>query len=128
MPAYDDSRFAPPAPLALVTLRNPNTGATIQNVSMLIDTGADITLVPSAAVQQIGLTSIPDTFYELAAFDGSKSLAAVIRLELLFSQRTFRGRFLIVEQEIGVLGRNILNALRLLFDGPGLEWQVQRNV
>jgi hypothetical protein len=66
--------------------------------------------------------------YELAAFDGSKSLAPVIRLELLFAQRTFRGQFLIIEQEIGVLGRNILNALTLILDGPQLQWQEQRHV
>ncbi len=32
MPAYDSIRFDPPAPLAYVTLRNPETGAALSDV------------------------------------------------------------------------------------------------
>ena len=35
MPHYDTSQFEPPAPLADVTLRNPDTGLTASNVPML---------------------------------------------------------------------------------------------
>jgi len=59
MPAYDDSRFAPPAPIAIVTL---------------------------------------------------------------VLNKRFRGRFLLIESEIGVIGRNLLNHVRLLLDGPALSW------
>lgn len=36
--------------------------------------------------------------------------------------RTFRGQFLVIDEEVGVLGRNILNALALLLDGPQQTW------
>ena len=42
MPAYDAERFSPPAPLASVACKNPQTGATWADMPMLIDTGADI--------------------------------------------------------------------------------------
>jgi hypothetical protein len=41
MPAYDAERTNPPAPFALVTVRHPDTGKSIIEVPMLLDTGAD---------------------------------------------------------------------------------------
>lgn len=128
MPAYDSARFDPPAPLARVTLRNPTTGATWSDVPMLLDSGADVTLVPHQSIQELDLATIPDRHYELLSFDGSTSIASAIRLELIFLDRTFRGQFLVIEQEWGIMGRNILNSVILLLDGPPLTWDevVQR--
>jgi len=55
MPSYDASHFDPPAPVAQVTLRNSHSGATVSDVRLLIDTGADITLLPRTAVEQLGV-------------------------------------------------------------------------
>jgi Aspartyl protease len=123
MPAYDAHWFAPPAPLAHVTLRAPDSGATQTDVPMLLDTCADITLIPRAVLNQLGVNINTEHQYELTSFDGSTSIAPVVRLEMLFLGRTFRGQFLITEQEWGIIGRNILNALPLLFDGPHLHWE-----
>ena len=126
MPAYDTELFDPPAPLAQVTLRNPQNGAVLSDVLMLLDSGADVTLIPQACVESLGAVLIPKKYYELAGFDGNISLAPVVQLELKFLQRTFRGQFLLVDQKWGVMGRNILNAVSLLLDGPHLIWKKQR--
>lgn len=126
MPAYDATQFAPPAPLARVTLRNPDTGTVWSDVPMLLDSGADVTLIPQAAVSQLGVTVVPGLRYELIGFDGNISFTPVVRLELIFCRRTFRGRFLLTDQGWGILGRNVLNAVALLFDGPRLMWDEQR--
>jgi hypothetical protein len=47
-------------------------------------------------------------------------------MELIFCRRTFRGQFLLTDQECGVLGRNVLNAVSLLLDGPHLAWDEHR--
>ena len=125
MPDYDSVLFTPPAPLARVTLRNPASGATQTAVPMLLDTGADVSLIPQASISSLALATISDTRYELVGFDGNSSFAQVVRLELIFPERTFRGQFLLAEQNWGILGRNILNAAPLLFDGPRLLWEVQ---
>jgi hypothetical protein len=122
MPAYDTNLFDPPAPLALVTLRNPQTAISVSDVPMHLDSGADATLIPSNFVNQLELNIDSDAVYELRGFDGTLSLASVVRLEILFLNRTFRGRFLIIDQEWGILGRNVLNLVSLLFDGPKLNW------
>lgn len=122
MPAYDATLFDPPAPVAYVTLRNPDTGAVYSDVPMLLDSGADISLIPQTVVAQLGLTILPDRQYELIGIDGSISFAQAVRAELVFCRRVYRGQFLLVEQEWGILGRNVLNAVSLLFDGPRLLW------
>ncbi len=126
MPAYDSIRFDPPAPLAYVTLRNPETRAVLSDVPMLLDSGADVTLIPQAAADELGAAFIPNIRYELEGFDGNSSFVEVVRLEMVFCRRAFRGRFLLVDQTWGILGRNILNAVALLLDGPGLMWEEQR--
>ncbi len=125
MPTYDGTRFQPPAPTAAVTLRNLDTGTTVADVPMLLDSGADVTLVPQASMNPLGLAVVPGKHYELIGFDGSRSFATVVRLELLFSRRTFRGQFLLVDQAWRILGRNVLNAVAVLLDGPNLSWHEQ---
>jgi hypothetical protein len=43
MPSYDASHLDPTAPVARVVLRNPHSGAPDSDVSVLLDTGADVT-------------------------------------------------------------------------------------
>ncbi|MDT5294592.1 MAG: hypothetical protein QOJ76_1472 [Acidobacteriota bacterium] len=96
MSDYDPSRFSPPAPVALVTLRNPESGATEEQVAMLLDTGADVTLLPRAAVRQLGLSfSMND--YELLGFEGRSGSARAVRAEMVFLGLTFRGQFPLTE-------------------------------
>jgi hypothetical protein len=74
----------------------------------------------------LGVRIIPERQYELMGFGGKLSLVAVVRLEMIFCSRTFRGQFLLVDQPWGILGRNVLNAAPLLFDGPRLIWNEYR--
>jgi len=39
--------------------------------------------------------------------------------------KVFRGRFLMIDQNWGVVGRDILNLVSLLLDGPRLTWREQ---
>ena len=122
MPSYDAAHFDPPAPAAHVTLRNPHSEATGPDVLLLVDTGADITLLPRTAVESLGVPLLAGQQYELIGFDGSKSFAPVVMLDVLFLQRAFRGRYLLIEAERGIMGRDILNRLSLLLDGPRQQW------
>ncbi|MGA9995606.1 MAG: aspartyl protease family protein [Pyrinomonadaceae bacterium] len=122
MPAYDSALFSPPAPLAHVTLRHPESGATRNDVPMLIDTGADVTLLPQDAASGIGLIVLNDKSYELMGFEGQASVAVAVRAEMILLGLTFRGQFLLIEQDWGIIGRNVLNSLALVLNGPQLTW------
>jgi hypothetical protein len=123
MPDYDASRYDPPAPVALVSLRGSNGQGLIGDVLLLIDTGADITLLPRAAVTPLGIMPQPGTQYELIGHDGTRNTAD---LDMLFLNKAFRGRYLLTDDDHGILGRDVLAALRLLPDGPGQEWSEQQ--
>ena len=126
MLAYDSTLFVPPAPLARVTIRHPLSGATVFDVPMLLDTGADVTLLPQAFVELLGISDDSNEGYELKGFDGNVSVARVVEVDLLFLRRAFKGRFLLIDQEWGLIGRDVLNHMSLLFDGLRLEWSEQK--
>lgn len=126
MPEYNAENYNPPAPVAYVTLRNPATGDVLSNVPMLIDTGSDTTLLPSDVVEKLGVKAEEDTGFEVQVFDGDTKFLRIVKLDLLVLDKTFRGDYLLIDRPIGILGRNILNNLRLLFDGPSKEWGEQK--
>jgi hypothetical protein len=105
----------------------PETGAEVTEVPMLLDTGADVSLVPHAQATQLGLQSDPTRCYELVGFDDTVSTAPMVRLELRLLGRRFRGQFLLIEQDWGIIGRNILNQVVVLLDGPRLAWNLHRS-
>lgn len=126
MPEYDAENYNPPAPVAYVTLRNPATGDILSNVPMLIDTGSDTTLLPSDAVEKLGIKAEENTGFEVQVFDGDIKFLRIVKLDLLVLDKTFKGEYLLIDRPIGILGRNVLNNLRLLFDGPRKEWGEQK--
>jgi len=122
MPKYDIENFDPPAPVATVTIRNPATGASLSDVPMLIDTGADVTLLPRELVEGLGIESESEA-YEVQGYDGEIRLADAVKLEMIFLDRKFSGQFLLIDQTIGILGRNVLNVIPILFNGPTGVWE-----
>jgi hypothetical protein len=74
------------------------------------------------AVERLGVPLLANEQYELMGFDGSKSFARVAMLDVLFLRRAFRGRYLLTEEERGILGRDILNHVMMLLDGQRQQW------
>ncbi len=89
---------------------------------LLIDSGADVTLLPRSSLESLGIDPITGEEYELTAFDGITSVSRAVNMHLLFLRHTFRGRFLTTEDRCGILGRDVLNHLAIMLNGPKLEW------
>ena len=123
MEAYDAARFDPPAPLALVTVTSEQPGVEIRDVPMLLDTGADVSPLPRSPVASLVVPAAAARLYELEAFDGSRSSAPAVTAEIQFLGKSFRGQFLLIDGWYGILGRNVLNNVSLLFDGPSRSWR-----
>ena len=121
MSDYDSTRFSPPAPVALVTLRNTESGTAKAGVVMLLGTGADVTLLPQVVADELGLSYSADG-YELVGLEKSSSIAHAVHAEMVFLGLTFRGQFLLVEQDWGIIGRNIRNAVSPTYHEPKLSW------
>ncbi len=122
MPAYDAAGFEPPAPVARVLVRTA-TGTSAADIQMLIDTGADTTVVPRAVLDHLDAAARPSSVV-LQMFDGTRRSAEVADLRIDLLRYTFRGTFVVVDAELGVLGRDVLNQLVLILNGPHLEWSV----
>ena len=126
MTTYDGQSFQSPAPVASVKLRDPQSGKSVADVQLLIDTGADVTLSPRASIEKLGLQPNTAAQYELAGFDGQRSLAAAVDLDRTFADTVIRGRYLLTDDLVGILGRDVLNFFVTFLDGPAGEWSSTR--
>jgi len=124
MPDYDSKFFNPPAPVAYVTLRTLENNVEIANIPMLLDTGADATLIPQILVDEDGLGFAAIGTYEIESFDKTVSYSPIVRLQMIFEGRSFRGEFLTINQNYGIIGRNVLNSVKIEFDGQNLRWEI----
>jgi len=124
MPGYDGERFDPPAPVAHVTLRNPASGQTISDIPMLLDTGADISLIPLFAAERLGATIELSTEIGLLGYDGSETPARCTDLQIHVFGGKAEGRFAVLDQPCGIIGRDILNLVALNLDGPNRNWSM----
>lgn len=92
---------------------------------MLLDTGADITLLPKRFCDEIGVEVSETDYLELIGFNLEQSVAFYARIEFVFCRKLFRGKYLVFDQDEGIIGRDVLNKFRIMFDGANLEWNVQ---
>lgn len=80
MPSYDSDHFEPPAPVARVTLRGSDRSDAVTDVPMLLDTGADVSMVSRAAAEELALGGSEERF-KLVGFDGSSSQALSVCMD-----------------------------------------------
>ena len=125
MPSYDTNFASPPAPVVRVTIRNVSRTKAVTDISLLIDTGADATLIPRTIAPYLGISeeTLAPSGFSLVGFDGSRSPAILVPAELEFLGRRLRGEYLLTDGTYGVLGRDVLNLFRLVFDGPNQVWE-----
>lgn len=115
----------PPAPFVLVTLTNPLDGSELTGVPAQLDTAADRTLIPLALLQSLGLEPIDDIL--IGGVGGSQETMPVFAVALTIF--TLPSRTLSVVAHPGepwiLLGRDVLNSLRLTLDGPKLALEIE---
>ncbi len=92
---------------------------------MLLDTGSDVTLLPQSYCDEIGVEVSETESLELEGFNQTTTVAFYVSLEFIFLNKIFRGKFLVYDQDEGIIGRDVLNKFAILFDGKNLEWKAQ---
>lgn len=119
MAVYDySSDYAPAAPVCPVYLGPGGADAAFGPYPALLDTGADYTVIPLSLLRQIGAPSIGHGRAR-GLWQASRTVtvyAVSLRVETLQMRalRVLAGD----EGEEIILGRQVLNRLRLLLDGP----------
>jgi hypothetical protein len=117
-------QIVPPAPFVHVTLRCAETGKEVNAVPAQLDCGADRTVLPANFVEDLGLLPLDEI--PIGGFGGHVSLMRTYRVELAVHQ--FPPLMIEVithaDEPFILLGRDVLNQLRLLLDGPQLLLEI----
>ena len=118
MPFSYDQTFSPAFPHLPVVVALPESGARSLALSGLVDTGADATLVPVQQLQAIEAEEIYRA--RLRSHWGESRTVAVYLVDLQVAGRDLPGIEVIADDlsRDVLLGRNVLNRLVLLLDGP----------
>jgi hypothetical protein len=120
VPAYEAGDFEPPAPVARAIVRGP-AGRAHPDVRLLIDSGADVSVVPQHVAEGLG-AAIRSSDARLRMYDGSETACDVAELSVDLLRFRFTGSFVVLDTDHGIVGRNILDLLVVTLDGPRQVW------
>ena len=112
-----DASYDPPVPVCDVTLMLSTTDLRVE-LSAIVDTGADGTIVPIRYLRRIEARRAFEA--SLRSQWGERRTVFLYLVDLMIGELTLSGIY-VVGDELGddtVLGRNVLNRLRPLLDGP----------
>jgi hypothetical protein len=96
-------------------------GGVQDDVPLLLDSGADVSVIPLSVARALGATVEP-AWVQIRYFRGEDTTYDRATLSVEFGGYRFKGPFLVADADYGVLGRNVLNLLVLTLDGPTLTW------
>ena len=83
----------------------------------LCDTGADLTCIPRHVVEELGLFEVDEV--EVAPYDGPSEVRPIYAARLRVMGGPYQiVRVIAVDGDKALIGRDLLNALRVEFDGP----------
>ena len=110
--------YEPPFPAAPVVLRNSEEGLRTEKVQALLDTGSDGSLVPIAYLEEILAPPVVDT--HIRSHWGEWRAAQLFAVDFELGSLRLPGVFVVGDEQGSeiVLGRNVVNKLRMLLDDP----------
>lgn len=119
-----NQRYFPPLPIVEIKLGSPGEALSTDLYQAMIDTGADISLIPIAYISP--LQSQVDDYRYLRSHWGEHRRVAIYSLDIAIGELRLPAVEVVGDDngdEI-ILGRNILNKLILTLNGPIQEVQV----
>ncbi|MFQ5340061.1 MAG: retroviral-like aspartic protease family protein [Anaerolineae bacterium] len=123
MIAYDQS-FVPPAPVLTVDISVVDEPNQRQAVPALLDTAADISVLPDSLVDQLELAPVTETWVE--GFEERAVPASVYVVAVhIAGARLHPARVITHSAEYALLGRNVLNNLFVRLEGPIRQFEIK---
>jgi len=121
---YDQQNFNPPAPVMEVFLSVPSVQSVILKLPALLDSGADITVIPEQIVQQLQLRYVDEIM--ASGYDGIPKQTFIYSVKLIFNDLgDFIVRAIASNNDHVLVGRDILNKWSLLLEGKKRIFEVK---
>ena len=120
-----NGQLTPPAPFVHLSLRNPATGAEVASVPAQVDSAADRSVIPQSLATQLDLAQIGTL--AIGGLGGMifslPTYVAIVAIHELTPQAV--KVVANTDEPWMLLGRDVLNALRVTLDGPGTALEIE---
>ncbi|MEM7537714.1 MAG: retropepsin-like aspartic protease [Chloroflexota bacterium] len=112
------TQYLPSGPIIDIYVYNKANPENVQRLSLLIDSGADATILPIHLLEKIDAPVI--SMATLRSIDGSRFTTFIYRVSLRIGDHTINRVNVASAEESDriVLGRDVLNYLVVTLDGP----------
>ena len=120
-----DASYAPPAPIIELAFSSPVTDRSTPNLRAFVDSGADATIAPKSLLEDIQATFADDAY--LRSQWGERRRVRLYVVDVSIGEWTLPGVTVVGDERSSelIVGRDVLNRLRVLLDGPALHVDVQ---
>ena len=121
-----NQQVQPPAPFIYVAVVAPDQTARVERIPALIDTGADITVIPRKLITDLGLIKFSEIGVRGFRLRTQPLDTFLVRLHI--HDWEIEALEVIAEDESHcLLGRDLLNQFLITLDGPGLSLEIRRS-
>lgn len=112
-----DTSYSPAIPVCETTLIVPSSGLRL-TVSAIIDTGADATIIPISQLRKIGARRAHEA--RLRSQWGEARRVYLYVVDMKVGEFDLQGVYVVGDDRGNecVLGRNVINRLKMLLNGP----------
>jgi predicted aspartyl protease len=119
-----NQQVQPPAPFIYVVIHHPVGQTAMERLPALLDSGADITAVPRAIADRLGLVKFSDVI--LAGYAGPPVLADSYVVSLTLHDFDMAAvEVVLTDESYVILGRDILNQFHITLDGLHRQLEIQ---
>lgn len=119
-----DPAYRPPAPVLSFWLAAPGEPPQVRPLSAVVDSGSDGTLIPTHYLEQVEAIDVGDAI--LHGVLGEAREVHLYEVDLHIGARLLPSVIVVGDDQGSeiLLGRNVLNKLVLLLDGPSSETEL----
>jgi hypothetical protein len=113
-----------PAPQTSVVVLSPVGGKKTRRIDALLDTGAECTCVPAADIERLGACLDYNYIDCIGPVGQGQMTAYTVHLRIGYLGDDFEDiEVIATSRPYALIGRDILNQFRLVFDGPHEVWR-----
>ncbi len=120
---YDANNFNPPAPVLGVSLSSPTSQGEVIKIPAVLDSGADMTVIPQNIVQQLQLKYVDEI--SAVGYDGIVKKTFVYSTKIIFENiGDFIIRVITSDNDHALIGRDIINKWSVLLRGRNKIFEI----